>query len=473
VITTSLERSKEPTAMLTWENDVEATALRRQGWTISAIARHLGHDRKTIRDYLEGKRVPGERTTSRTDPFEEFAGYAKVRLCDDPHLWATALFDEVIALGYAGSYPSFTRALRTRALRPHCEPCQASAGRDHAIIDHPPGAETQFDWLELPDPPASWGWGSTAHLLVGALSHSSKWRAVLAESEDQPHLIEALDEVVRRLGGCTKAWRFDRMATVCHPPTGRLSATFGPVAKFYGVGIDICPSRHGNRKGVVEKGNHCLAQRWWRTLADDLTPAKAQVSLDEFCLRVGDARSRTLDQARTTVGAVAAAEPLAAPPARPYPATLIVGRVVSAQALVAFRGNFYSIGPGLSGATVVVRHRLDAHLVEIATTGGIVLARHRREPDGAGVIARATEHVTALEHAVLAAFSDRAPCRSKQRRPPSPAALAEAGRLTGTVSSPGERVVVDLADYAAAANASPTALLGGHRESAAQVATDE
>ena len=133
--------------MLTWENDVEASALRKQGWTISAIARHLGHDRKTIRDYLDGKRVPGERSSSRTDPFEEFAEYAKIRLTDDPHLWATALFDEVVALGYAGSYPSFTRGLRVRALRPHCEPCQASTGRDHAIIEHPPGVETQFDWL--------------------------------------------------------------------------------------------------------------------------------------------------------------------------------------------------------------------------------------------------------------------------------------------------------------------------------------
>ena len=33
--------------MLTWENSVEAAALKKQGWTISAIARHLGHDRKT------------------------------------------------------------------------------------------------------------------------------------------------------------------------------------------------------------------------------------------------------------------------------------------------------------------------------------------------------------------------------------------------------------------------------------------
>ncbi len=38
--------------MLTREDDVDAHALRANGWTISAIARHLGHDRKTIRAYL-------------------------------------------------------------------------------------------------------------------------------------------------------------------------------------------------------------------------------------------------------------------------------------------------------------------------------------------------------------------------------------------------------------------------------------
>jgi len=143
--------------MLTWEDDVEAAALRRQGWSISAIARHLGRDRQTVTDYLGGKRVPGQRARSSPDPFGAYVEYCTLRLADDPHLWATTLFDEVLGLGYAGSYPSFTRGLRDRRLRPHCEPCQASTGRDQAVIDHPPGAETQFDWLELPDPPPSWG----------------------------------------------------------------------------------------------------------------------------------------------------------------------------------------------------------------------------------------------------------------------------------------------------------------------------
>ena len=55
--------------MLTWEEDVEAAALRAQGWSIAAIARHLGRDPKTIRAYLAGERVPGQRRRSTPDMF--------------------------------------------------------------------------------------------------------------------------------------------------------------------------------------------------------------------------------------------------------------------------------------------------------------------------------------------------------------------------------------------------------------------
>ena len=47
--------------MLTWEDDVEVHALRRRGWSISAIARHTGFDRKTVRKYLAGDAEPGVR----------------------------------------------------------------------------------------------------------------------------------------------------------------------------------------------------------------------------------------------------------------------------------------------------------------------------------------------------------------------------------------------------------------------------
>jgi hypothetical protein len=129
--------------------------MRERGWTISAIARHLGKNRETIRGYLNGDRVPGVRAPTGPDAFGPYAAYCGLRFDDDPHLFATTLFDEVRELGYGGGYSSFTRGLRTRGLRPRCEACEAAGTPDEfASIDHPAGEETQWDWVEMPDPPS-------------------------------------------------------------------------------------------------------------------------------------------------------------------------------------------------------------------------------------------------------------------------------------------------------------------------------
>lgn len=77
--------------MLSLEEDVEAQALRAQGWSISAIARHLGRDRKTIRSYLAGDTEPGRRKPAGPDPFEPYVAYCRTRLAEDPHLLLTGV----------------------------------------------------------------------------------------------------------------------------------------------------------------------------------------------------------------------------------------------------------------------------------------------------------------------------------------------------------------------------------------------
>lgn len=95
----SKPQQEEPRSMLTQGEDVEAHALRRRGWSISAIARHLDRDRRTIRAYLRGERTPGVRHRSVPDPLERFVPYLAARLADDPHLWLTTLHDELVPLG--------------------------------------------------------------------------------------------------------------------------------------------------------------------------------------------------------------------------------------------------------------------------------------------------------------------------------------------------------------------------------------
>jgi len=420
--------------MLTQGEDVEAHALAGRGWSISAIARHLGRDRKTVRAYVTGQRSPGVRRRAAADLLEPFVTYLAARFVDDPHLWLSALFDEVTALGYPRSYPAFVRAVRRAKLRPHCERCRGVKGRATIEIEHPPGDEIQWDWFERRRAP----WGGTAYVLLGTLPHSSRVRGVIANAMDQPHLVEALDGVLRRLGGTARAWRTDRLSTVIVPGSAAVQPSFAPVAKHYGVVIRPCPPRRGNRKGAVEASVRYLCGRWWRTLSAR-TMAEAQASLDRFCATVGDARPR----GSSTVGALADAEPLLPLPPVAYPATLEVCVPVAPDATVAFRGARYSVPPGLIGAQLTVRHRLGGPTIEIVASSGTLVAVHRL---AAGGLVRTPEHRAALERAVLGAFTTLPPCERKGNHPPGPAARAAAAALRG---GPEEReVVVDLARYA-------------------------
>ena len=219
--------------MLSQEEHVEVMALAGRGWTISAIARHTGLNRRTVRAYVRSARQPGQRRRFQADLFAPFERYVGQRLRDDPHLWATVLYDEVRALGYRRSYQRFTAELRGRSLRPVCADCLSARSRVTTEIPHEPGEELQWDWVELPDAP----WGGKAHLLQASLSHSTKFRGALAESEEQPYLAEAIDKVVRRFGGTARRWRIDRMSTAVDPKTGDLLPWFAALARHYGVSV--------------------------------------------------------------------------------------------------------------------------------------------------------------------------------------------------------------------------------------------
>jgi transposase len=426
--------------MLTHGEDVEAHALKQRGWTISAIARHLGRDRKTIRAYINGEQAPGARRSSRSDLLEPFIRYITLRFVDDPHVWASALYDEVRRLGYPLSYPSFVRQVRAAGLRPHCEACHGVKGRDTIEIDHPPGEEIQWDWFERRNAP----WGATAYVLLGTLPHSGRIRGVLAEKMDQAHLIEAMDAVLRRLGGTAHVWRTDRLATVIVPGTRDVQASFAPVAKHYEAIVEPCPPRRGNRKGSVESSVRFCSGRWWRTMRAQ-TPEVAQRSLDVFLATTGDERERRgPDGERTTVGALADAEPLLSLPPMLFPATTEVERVVADNASVAYQGNRYSVPPGLSGTTLLVRHRLGSPTADVVAPSGAILVTHRLAPAGSGALVRSTEHRAALEAAVLSSFTAARPCDKKANRPPGAEALAEAARLLGPI---GAEPSVDLSVY--------------------------
>jgi transposase len=367
---------------------------------------------------------------------ESFRDYLIARFDDDAHVDGTVLYREVVALGFERSYVTFVRELRRLGLRPRCEACRTGAHGATVELVHEPGEELQLDWLELTETP----WGEPAYVLVGALCFSGRCRAVICEGMTFAHLADALDGVLRRLGGTPRAWRTDRMATVVYPGSDRITAQFAQLAKHYGVEVWVCPPRRPQRKGVVEAAIKYVTRSWWRS-APVASLGQAQSDLDRWAVAVADRRRRS----GATIAELAASEPLLALPTTAFPAQLTVERVVSRTAMVAFEGNRYSVGPGHIGQTVTVRARLGELHLEIVSPAGRRIARHRRAPAGAAQIVQSAERARLLERAVLDAFTTERPCSRKANRPPGNSALAEAARLRG---HDGAGVVVDLADYA-------------------------
>ncbi|MGO9763117.1 MAG: Mu transposase domain-containing protein [Solirubrobacteraceae bacterium] len=423
--------------MLTEENDVEIHALAARGWNQSAISRHTGRDRKTVRKYIAAGGVPArERAASCWEPFR---GYIAARFVDDPHLPAITLLEELTAAGFDRSYPTLVRELRRTELRPVCLVCQQRRGNAPTTeIDHPPGEEIQWDWLELPDTP----WGQPAFVLVGVLSHSGRFRAVFCEQMTFGHLAGALHEILVGLGGTSRVWRVDRMATAVIPSTDRLNPQFAQLAKHYGVDVAICPAHRPQRKGVVEAAIKFIGGRWWRT-AKASSMLEAQQSLHAFTVGVSDRRGRR----GSTVGELGTGEPLRSLPGLAFPAEIMVERVASRSALIVFETNHYSVPPGYAGQRLAVRARVGEPHLRIVTATGIKVATHRRAQAGAEQTVRTSEHATQLERAVLDAFTTQTACRRKTNRPPRDGALAELAKLHGQ-PPPGVAPVVSLADYA-------------------------
>lgn len=162
-----------------------------------------------------------------------------------------------------------------------------------------------------------------------------------------------------------------------------------------------------------------------------------------FCAWVIDPRRPVLDDVRATIVEHAAAEPLRPVPEVAYPATITETRIISAQALIAWRGNHYSVPPQLARSSVTVSQRLGEAFIDITTSSGVVIARHATAPDGVGAVVRTDTHVTELSSVVLGAFTTARQHRRRERIPISEQAHALLPAPPAHPPAPSD-VVIDL-----------------------------
>ena len=196
--------------MMNQENYVRVQELRKQGWTLDEIAAETGFHPATISKRLK----VGESPTKREAPDEALVMNARWRARTSeligkyPRLLGISVHNKLRAEGFTGGYSTVTRVLRE--LR---GPRFKAAAAVSVPIHTDPGEEAQFDFCDLSDWAARWGWGRL--WCFGMILCWSRWRVWwFTTSEDREHTFEGVVRFFEAAGGVPAACRTDRMGAL-------------------------------------------------------------------------------------------------------------------------------------------------------------------------------------------------------------------------------------------------------------------
>jgi predicted phage terminase large subunit-like protein len=241
--------------------------LHRQGLTVSAIARELGVDRKTVRKCIArgleppvyGPRKPRER---RIDPF---VGYLRERVTAYPSLTGRRLLRELRERGYEGGYTAITDTLRE--IRP------ARLPAFEVRFETPPGEQAQVDFaqfqLQFTDEPAV---TRVVWLFSFVLGFSRLIWARFVLHQDMQTVLRCHMAAFEAIGGVPHEILYDRMKTAVIGEAGGsivYNRALIDFARHYGYQPKACRPYRAKTKGKVE--------RPYRYIREDFFLARSQI----------------------------------------------------------------------------------------------------------------------------------------------------------------------------------------------------
>lgn len=363
--------SAAATVPVSWE-DAETPVLgqkqweavherRAQGQNISAIARELDLDRKTVRSCLQQAAWQPYRRAeagSQMDAHREWLA----RRAPEVDYSARILWQELRSQhGFSGSYVIVRRAVAPLRM------AASVASLTQRRFETGPGEQAQCDWGQITVPLG--GVRTEIHVFVMTLGYSRRGFALGFLRERMPDLLAAHEAAFAHFGGRCEFLLYDRMRTVVLGTSGgrpRLNPTFAAFASHWGFTPRLCQPYRAQTKGKVESGvkyvkRNFVPGRVFRDLEDfneQLAAWQAEVAdLREHGTTHQRPIDRFADEARALVPTVGHPSFLQA---------MVRERVVADDWLVAIDGNRYSVPFVLIGKTV-----------QVVREGGSWVIRHR------------------------------------------------------------------------------------------------
>jgi transposase len=316
--------------------------LHREGVTVSAIARRVGLDRKTVRRYIaRGLEPPvyGPRKP-RTTQLQQFERYLRERIAAFPQLTGRRLHRELRDLGYTGGYTILTEFLRD--IRPAAGPAF------EVRFETPPGRQAQLDFAHFrtvfTDEP---GAERIVCLFSLVLGHSRMLWGRFVLHQDLPTLLRCQAAAFEALGGVPEQVLYDRMRTVFNredPDSGHIvfNRTLLEFARHYGYLPKACRPYRAKTKGKVERPFRYIREDFFLGRSfHDLEDLNRQFR--QWLDQVANVRVHATTR-RVVAEHFAEERPKLQPlPAGPFQAVLRLERRISRDGMVSVGGNFYSV----------------------------------------------------------------------------------------------------------------------------------
>jgi transposase len=401
--------------------------LHRQGLSITAIARQLSLDRKTVRKYIARGLEPPAYTPRppRERRLAPFLPYLRERVAAYPALTGSRLWRELKERGYAGGYTAVTDYLR--AVRP------ALPAPFEVRYETPPGQQAQADFARFVVTFANEpGVTRIVWLFSMVMGHSRHIWARFVLHQDLQSVLRCHIAAFADLGGVPGEILYDRMKTavIGEGEDGHIvyNRSLVALAAHYGFLPRACRPYRAKTKGKVE--------RPFRYVREDFFLARSFCDLDDLNAQLADwlatvANVRLHGTTQRIVSEAFAEErPSLRPlPAVPFRAVLRLERRVTHEGLVSVGGNLYSV-PDRTRRVVEVHQFADeiqifdagrlvaVHAVVEGRRRSLVAPGHRRPPkpvrhlertgrDSPSVIGRAGDQVARRSLEIYAAVGRR------------------------------------------------------------------
>jgi len=333
--------------MVEKEECMEIWVLKRQGYSIRAIARKLGIHRKTVKKYLEAKEFPKFRVVARHSGLEPYYKMIDDWLnTEDYH--ATRVHELVAQQGYTGAYETVKRYVRV-----------IKEQRDRIAylrFETMPGQQAQVDFADFQTISAS-GDVQTLYVFLMVLGYSRQMYMEFVERCTMTVFLDCHQNAFRFLGGVPSEILYDNMKNVVvrrHVGRAQFNGTFLDFTAHYGYKPVACPPYSPWYKGKVERPIDYLRERFWRGYQHtDLERVNRDVQEWNTTVAMERVHGTTKEQVKTRFKRE---QPyLGQLPNRPYDTSEKVVRPVYRDCQFSFRGNRYVVPHTLVGKPVLLK----------------------------------------------------------------------------------------------------------------------